>query len=154
MNNQLTPQTNVIFVTTAYFRTTKESTVKENGKCPELKTITKGDTVTMTSTVSLMSTTSSGSLVPGAVIDSSQDTTKIGDGKLIKGWRLGLLGACEGEERRIVLGPSLAWGARGVGDKIPGNSSVVIDVKVDKVERDLVFNFLNQISSGTFNNGK
>ena len=136
------------------FRTTKERSQKENGKCPELKTITKGDTVTMTSTVSLMSTTSSGSLVPGAEIDSSQDTTKIGDGKLIKGWRLGLLGACEGEERRIVLGPSLAWGTRGVGDRIPGNATVVIDVKVDKVERDLVFNFLNQISSGTFNNGK
>ena len=28
--------------------------MKENGKCPELKTITKGDTVTMTSTVSLI----------------------------------------------------------------------------------------------------
>ena len=53
-----------------------------------------------------------------------------------------------------MLGPSLAWGARGVGDRIPGNATVVIDVKVDKVERDLVFNFLNQISSGTFNNGK
>ena len=108
----------------------------------------------MTSTVRLMSTTSSGSLVPGAEIDSSQDTFKIGAGKLIKGWRLGLLGACEGEQRRLVMGPSLAWGAGGLGDRVPANSSVVIDVKVDKVERDLVFNFLNQISSGTFNNGK
>ena len=69
-------------------------------------------------------------------------------------WRLGLLGACEGEQRRLVMGPSMAWGAGGLGARVPANSSVVIDVKVDKVERDLVFNFLNQISSGTFNNGK
>ena len=73
---------------------------------------------------------------------------------LIRTTQLGYLRGSEGEERRIVLGPSLAWGARGVGDRIPGNATVVIDVKVDKVERDLVFNFLNQISSGTFNNGK
>ena len=60
----------------------------------------------------------------------------------------------QGEERRIVLGPRLAWGEQGLGDLVPANSSVVIDVKIDKVERDLVFNFLNQISSGNFNNGK
>ena len=114
----------------------------------------EGDTVTMTSTVSLMSTTTGGNIVPGAEIDSSQDTFKVGTGKLIKGWLLGLLGACEGEERRIVLGPGLAWGAQGAGTSIPANSSVVIDVNVDKVERDLVVNFLNQISSGTFSNGK
>ena len=53
-----------------------------------------------------------------------------------------------------MLGPGLAWGEQGLGDLVPANSSVVIDVKIDKVERDLVFNFLNQISSGNFNNGK
>ena len=72
---------------------------------------------------------------------------------MIKGWELGLLGSCEGEERRIVLGPSLAWGQSGLGGQIPANASVVIDVKVDKVKRDLVVNFLNQISSGTFRKG-
>ena len=71
----------------------------------------------------------------------------------MKGWELGLLGACEGEERRIVLGPSLAWGQSGLGNQIPANASVVIDVKIDKVKRDLVVNFLNQISSGTFRKG-
>ena len=52
-----------------------------------------------------------------------------------------------------MLGPSLAWGEEGVQGKVPANSSVVIDVEVEKVERDLVFNFLNQISSGTFRRG-
>jgi len=52
-----------------------------------------------------------------------------------------------------VLGPSLAWGENGFGDRVPANASVVIDVKIENVERDLVFNFLNQISSGTFRKG-
>ena len=52
-----------------------------------------------------------------------------------------------------MLGPALAWGEEGVQGKVPANSSVVIDVEVEKVERDLVFNFLNQISSGTFRRG-
>ena len=47
---------------------------------------------------------------------------------------------------RALLPPELE-------DRVPANSSVVIDLQVDKVERDLVFNFLNQISSGTFRRG-
>ena len=119
-----------------------------------MKTIQDGDSATISSTVSLLSTSSSSrNIVPGARIDSSTDNVKIGSGSLIKGWELGLLGSCEGEERRIVLGPSLAWGQTGLGGQIPANASVVIDVKVDKVKRDLVVNFLNQISSGTFRKG-
>ena len=131
-------------------RTTREGTALEEGKCKELKTVSAGDSVTMTSTVSLMSSSSGGNRALGARVDSSTNTVKVGQGKLIKGWETGLVGACEGEARRIVVGPSLAWGREGVEGLVPGNSSVVIDVQVDKVERDLVFNFLNQISSGTF----
>ena len=131
-------------------RTTREGTALEEGKCKELKTVSAGDSVTMTSTVSLMSSSSGGNRALGARVDSSTNTVKVGQGKLIKGWETGLVGACEGEARRIVVGPSLAWRREGVEGLVPGNSSVVIDVQVDKVERDLVFNFLNQISSGTF----
>ena len=35
----------------------------------------------------------------------------------------------------------------------PGQASVAIDVTVVSVERDLVFNFLDQISSGNFRRG-
>ena len=134
-------------------RTTRQSSALEGGKCKELKTVSKGDSVTMTSTVSLMSRNNNGNVALGARVDSSTDTLKVGEGQLVKGWQAGILGACEGETRRIVLGPSLAWGERGVEGKIPANSSIVIDVEIDKVERDLVFNFLNQISSGTFRRG-
>ena len=107
----------------------------------------------MSSTVSIMSNTKEGKIGLGARVDSSRDVVKVGEGRLVKGWELGLLGACEGETRRVVLGPALAWGEEGVQGKVPANSSVVIDVEVEKVERDLVFNFLNQISSGTFRRG-
>ena len=104
--------------------------------------------MTMSSVVSLLSTSSA----PGRKVDSSTDTIKIGD-PLPRGWELGILGACEGERRQIILGPELAWGDQGLGEVIPANSSVIIDVEIKKVERDLVFNFLNQISSGTFRKG-
>jgi len=47
----------------------------------------------------------------------------------------------------------VAWGERGVPGSIPANASIEISVRVTKVERDLVFNFLDQISSGTFRRG-
>ena len=121
--------------------------------CKDLKTVKAGDSVTMTSTVSLLSTNNNGIIVPGTRVDTSTDTVKVGAGQLVKGWEAGVLGACEGESRRLVLGPSLAWGTRGVEGRVPGNSSIVIDVSIDHVERDLVLNFLDQISSGTFKRG-
>jgi len=151
------------FITTleGVTRTTKEAPEKdnqgkklrENGKCKDLKQIRKGDKVTMTSDVSLLSKNVNGNIIPGKQIDESTDTIKVGDGQVIKGWDEGIVGACQGEQRRIVLGPNLAWGESGLRGAVPANASVVIDVRIDSVERDLVFNFLNQISSGTFRRG-
>ena len=68
----------------------------------------------------------------------------------------------------MLLGSGLAWGERGVPGTIPPNvtsaklssinfhpyqASVAISVTVEEVKRDLVFNFLDQISSGTFRRG-
>merc|ERR1739838_782103 len=127
--------------------------LRDNGKCKDLKLIKKGDKVTMTSKVSLLSANINGRIVPGTKIDESTDTIKVGDGQVIKGWDSGVVGACQGEERRLVLGPNLAWGEKGLSGLVPANATVVIDVTIDSVERDLVFNFLNQISSGTFRRG-
>ena len=136
-------------------RKTKEAgnDVKEGGKCKDLKVVKAGDKITMSSRVSLLSANVNGNIVPGATIDTSTDTIKVGDGQVIAGWDAGVVGACQGEERRLVLGPSQAWGERGLPGSVPANATVVIDVKIDTVERDLVFNFLNQISSGTFRRG-
>ena len=63
-----------------------------------MKTIQKGDSVTMTSTVSLMTSSKDGNIVPGSRIDTSTDTIKLGDGQLIKGWELGITGACQARD--------------------------------------------------------
>jgi len=134
-------------------RKTKEAAGKEDGKCKDLKLVKDGDKITMSSRVSLLSANINGNIVPGDTIDTSTDTIKVGAGQVIQGWDDGVVGACEGEERRIIVGPSLAWGEMGLPGTVPANTTVVIDVKIDLVERDLVFNFLNQISSGTFRRG-
>jgi len=131
----------------------KGKDVKEGGKCKDLKLVKKGDKVTMSSRVSLLSANINGNIVPGTTVDTSTDTIKVGDKQVIKGWDDGLVGACQGETRRIVVGPNLAWGEKGLAGAVPANATVVIDVKIDSVERDLVFNFLDQISSGTFKRG-
>merc|ERR1712013_949102 len=114
---------------------------KERGKCKDLKVVKAGDKITMSSRVSLLSSNVNGNIVPGATIDTSTDTIKVGDGLVIAGWDAGM------------LGPSQAWGERGLPGSVPANATVVIDVKIDTVERELVFHFLNQISSGTFRRG-
>jgi len=47
---------------------------------------------------------------------------EIGTGQVIKGWDQGLLGMCEGEKRKLTIPPSLGYGDRGAGDKIPGGN--------------------------------
>jgi len=138
------------FITTlqGIVRVTKESSDAEaldgEGNCKDIKTVKAKDKITISSTVTLQD---------GTAVDSSQDTVEIGSGQLVRGWDLGLVGACQGETRQLLLGPKVAWGERGVPGSIPANASIEISVRVTKVERDLVFNFLDQISSGTFRRG-
>jgi len=138
------------FITTlqGIVRVTKESSDPEaldsEGKCKDIKKVKAKDKITISSKVTLQD---------GSLVDNSQDTVEVGSGQLVKGWELGLVGACQGESRQLLLGPSVAWGERGVPGSIPANASVEIAVTLSKVERDLVFNFLDQISSGTFRRG-
>lgn len=59
----------------------------------------------------------------------------LGTGQVIKGWDQGLLGMCEGEERKLVVPPDMGYGARGAPPKIPANAALVFEVKLDKIER-------------------
>ncbi|GAB0096062.1 Peptidylprolyl isomerase [Sergentomyia squamirostris] len=81
-----------------------------------------------------------GMLEDGTVFDSSLDrnqhfTFTLGSGQVIKGWDQGLLGMCEGEKRRLVIPPELAYGKRAMGDKIPGDSTLIFEVELFKIER-------------------
>jgi FKBP-type peptidyl-prolyl cis-trans isomerase len=70
-----------------------------------------------------------------------------------KGWDQALTGACQGETRRAFVPYELGYGEQGAGDKIPSNSNLILDIEILNV-RSRVLNFLDRISSGSFNGGK
>lgn len=76
-----------------------------------------------------------GTLLSGAKFHSSyQDgstyNTYVGKGWLIKGMDKGLVGACVGERRRIVIPPFMAYGEKGDGKNIPASATTVFDVEI------------------------
>ena len=75
----------------------------------------------------------------GMPFDSSLERGKpiqltLGAGQVIKGWDIGLEGMQEGEKRRLIIPPALAYGNKGAGDKIPPNSKLVFEVELLSVK--------------------
>jgi len=62
-------------------------------------------------------------------------TFTLGAGMVIKGWDQGLLGMCEGEKRKLVIPPDMGYGTSGSPPKIPGNSVLVFEVELVKINR-------------------
>ncbi|KAF2075000.1 hypothetical protein CYY_003696 [Polysphondylium violaceum] len=76
-----------------------------------------------------------GTLLNGEKFDSSVDRGTpfeftLGEGRVIKGWDQGLLGMCVGEKRKLVIPPSMGYGAHGSPPKIPGNSHLVFETEL------------------------
>lgn len=81
-----------------------------------------------------------GTLADGSEFDSSYPrgqplTFTVGSGQVIKGWDQGLLGMCEGEKRRLVIPPELAYGKSGAGGRIPPDATLTFDIELVKIER-------------------
>ncbi|KAJ6676221.1 PEPTIDYLPROLYL ISOMERASE [Salix viminalis] len=58
---------------------------------------------------------------------------RLGVGQVIKGWDVGVNGMRVGDKRRFTIPPSMGYGERGAGGKIPPNSWLVFDVELVNV---------------------
>jgi FKBP-type peptidyl-prolyl cis-trans isomerase FkpA len=76
-----------------------------------------------------------GTLLDGKEFDSSRKRGKpfdfvLGKGQVIKGWDQGVAGMKVGGKRKLVIPPSLAYGARGSPPVIPPNSALQFEVEL------------------------
>ena len=71
----------------------------------------------------------------GKKFDSSHDRGipfefKLGEGRVIRGWDLGVVGMQIGEVRELLIAPNMGYGNRAVGNLIPPKSTLVFEVEL------------------------
>ena len=76
-----------------------------------------------------------GSLSDGVKFDSSRDrgepiAFKLGARQVIKGWDEGIAKLHVGDRAILVIPPELGYGARGAGNDIPPNSTLIFIVEL------------------------
>ena len=79
-----------------------------------------------------------GRLVDGTRFDSSRErgqafVFRLGEGRVIRGWEIGIQGMKEGGTRRLTIPPEYAYGNRDLGI-IPPGSTLVFDVELLRIE--------------------
>ncbi|KAL2071874.1 hypothetical protein VTL71DRAFT_13109 [Oculimacula yallundae] len=97
----------------------------------KIEVIRAGDCSLKTERGYLISVNYNGTLTDGTVFDSTYSATgatpfafEIGAGKVIKGWELGLLDMCIGDQRKLTIPPALGYGDHANGP-IPANSTLI-----------------------------
>ncbi len=76
-----------------------------------------------------------GMLMSGRKFDSSRDrgepfSFKLGAGQVIRGWDEALAMMNVGSRAKITIPPHMAYGARGAGNVIPPNATLMFDVEL------------------------
>lgn len=122
----------LILPCSARTRTTASGLVIQNIRAVPCTRHTQiGDTIQVHYNGSLQST--------GVLFDSSYSrdapfTFTLGKGQVIKGWDEGLQDMCIGEARTLIVPPSLGYGDRGAGSRIPGGATLVFDTELMGIE--------------------
>lgn len=80
-----------------------------------------------------------GKLADGTRFDSSYERDEplpftLGKSMVIKGMEDGLLGACIGEVRELIIPPGMGYGDRGAGGAIPGGATLKFKVEITEIE--------------------
>lgn len=75
----------------------------------------------------------------GQMFDSNQNKDKllrlkIGAGKVIKGWEEGMLGMKKEGSRLIIIPPNLAYGSKGVPNRVPPDSTLIFEAELRRVK--------------------
>ncbi len=76
-----------------------------------------------------------GTLFESSAAEGGPVEFTIGDGRVIRGWDLGIRGMRAGGRRIMVIPPGLAYGSRGIPGMIPGNATLVFEVQLVAVNR-------------------
>lgn len=77
-----------------------------------------------------------GTLQNGTKFDSSYDRNRafsfqLGQGSVIKGWDVGLVGMKVGEKRKLTIPADMGYGVKGfIGAGIPSNATLVFEVEL------------------------
>ncbi len=79
-----------------------------------------------------------GYLTNGFKFDSSLDRDSalefhLGNGEMIKGWDVGIVGMKVGGKRKLIIPPAMGYGGSDYGP-IPGNSVLVFDIELLEVK--------------------
>ena len=74
-----------------------------------------------------------GTLEDGSVFDRSKESGfafKMGDGRVIRGWELGIAGMKVGGKRRLKVPPKMGYGSAGVKGRIPKKATLLFDIEL------------------------
>ena len=82
-----------------------------------------------------------GKLEDGTVFDSSKNPGRdpfrftVGAGQVIQGWEEGFIGMKIGGTRTLTIPSEMGYGARGAGDVIPPNATLVFEIELLEVDK-------------------
>jgi FKBP-type peptidyl-prolyl cis-trans isomerase FkpA len=114
------------FTTGKSFHLTKS----ETGLYTEIMEVGTGRDIHLTDSIGVSYV---GTLLSGKKFDEQKKTIYLPMRGVIDGWKEALIGQKQGVKLRIIVPPQLGYGAGGM-DKIPANSTLYFELRVDDVK--------------------